>query len=140
MKDKKEPNDLLIELLEAQITDLTLMSKIELSDDVITRIRELKRSARESGWFLGWDNIKWLITELGNIYTANPSYFSKKRIESSIAFIVGQAGMLWFLCENIGKLTASDIALWAGIEFAISGYIVSQIQQEKKNSTMEQSE
>ena len=59
MNNKKDPKDLLIELLEAQITDLALMSKIELGDDVITRIRELKRSARKSGWFLGWDNIKW---------------------------------------------------------------------------------
>ena len=132
MKDKKDSKDLLIDLLESQITELTLISKIELGDDVITKIKELKRSSRSTKWFLGWDNIKWLITELGNIYTANPSYFSKKRIESSIAFIVGQAGMLWFLCENISKLTASDIVLWAGIEFAISGYIVSQIQREKK--------
>jgi hypothetical protein len=132
MKDKKDSKDLLIDLLESQVTELTLISKIELGDDVITRIKELKRSSRSSKWFLGWDNIKWFITEIGNIYTASPSYFSKKRIESSIAFIVGQVGMLWFLCENISKLTASDIVLWAGVEFAISGYIVSQIQKEKK--------
>jgi hypothetical protein len=31
-------------------------------------------------------------------------------------------------------MTASDIALWAGVEFAIGGYMISQIQKEKKSS------
>jgi len=85
-------------------------------------------------WFLGWTNIKWLITEIGNLYTGKDSYFSKKRIESGIAFVVGQWGMIYFLLENHSKLTASDIALWAGVEFAISGYMISQIQKEKKTN------
>tara|TARA_B110000503_G_C6877102_1_gene301088 strand:+ start:210 stop:392 length:183 start_codon:yes stop_codon:yes gene_type:complete len=33
----------LIELLESQIMDLIMMSKIELGDDVITEIQRLKR-------------------------------------------------------------------------------------------------
>lgn len=86
----------------------------------------------EKKWFLGWTNIKWLITELGNMYSGKESYFSKKRIESGIAFAVGQWGMIYFLLENLSKLTASDIALWAGVEFAIGGYMISQIQKEKK--------
>lgn len=84
-------------------------------------------------WFFGWENIKWFITEIGNIYSNKSSFFSKKRIESSIAFVVGQSGMVWFLCENMSKLTTSDIVLWSGVEFAIAGYIVSQIQKEKKD-------
>lgn len=88
-------------------------------------------------WFFGWENIKWFITEIGNIYSNQSSFFSKKRIESSIAFIVGQTGMVWFLCENMAKLTTSDIVLWAGVEFAIAGYIVSQIQKEKKEENTE---
>jgi len=83
-------------------------------------------------WFFGWTNIKWLIKELINLYTTKNSYFSKKRIESGIAFIIGQWGMIYFLTKNIDKLTTSDITLWAGLEFAIAGYIVSQIQKEKK--------
>jgi hypothetical protein len=85
-------------------------------------------------WFLGWTNIKWFITEIGNLYTGKDSYFSKKRVESGIAFVVGQWGMIYFLLENHSKLTASDIALWAGVEFAISGYMISQIQKEKKTT------
>jgi hypothetical protein len=83
-------------------------------------------------WFFGWFNIKFLIKELVKLYSNEPSYFSKKRVESGIAFIVGQWGMIYFLTQNIDKLTTSDIALWAGIEFAIAGYIINQIQKEKK--------
>jgi len=83
-------------------------------------------------WFFGWSNIKFLVKELIKLYSNEPSYFSKKRIESGIAFLVGQWGMIYFLVKNIDKLTTSDIALWAGVEFAIAGYIISQIQKEKK--------
>jgi hypothetical protein len=86
-------------------------------------------------WFLWWTNIKWLITELGNMYSGKESYFSKKRIESGIAFVIGQWGMIYFLLQNIEKMTASDIALWAGVEFAIGGYMISQIQKEKGKSS-----
>ena len=83
-------------------------------------------------YFLGWTNLKWLIKEIIKLYSNEKSYFSKKRVESGIAVIVGQWGMIYFLLININKLTASDIALWASIEFAIAGYIVNQIQKEKK--------
>ena len=83
-------------------------------------------------WFFGWTNVKWLIKELINLYTTKDSFFSKKRIESGIAFIIGQWGMIYFLTKNIDKITTSDITLWAALEFAIAGYIVSQIQKEKK--------
>jgi hypothetical protein len=39
---KEEAKNKLIELLEGQVIDLTLMSKIELGDDVITEIKRLK--------------------------------------------------------------------------------------------------
>ena len=38
----------LIDVLESQIMDLTLMSKIELGDDVISKIKELKESLDQS--------------------------------------------------------------------------------------------
>jgi hypothetical protein len=83
-------------------------------------------------YFLGWTNLKWVIKELIKLYSDEKSFFSKKRVESGIAVIVGQWGMIYFLLINIDKLTASDIALWASVEFAIAGYIVNQIQKEKK--------
>jgi hypothetical protein len=44
----EEAKDQLIELLENQVMDLTLMSKIELGDDVIAEIKRLKGIIVES--------------------------------------------------------------------------------------------
>lgn len=90
--------------------------------------------------FFGWENIKWFIREIRNLYSGEKSFFSKKRIESGIAFLVGQWGMIYFLIKNIEVLTASDIVLWAGVEFAISGYIINAIQQEKKTNLQKPAE
>lgn len=85
-------------------------------------------------WFFGWSNIKWGITELMNIYSAKDSYFSKKRIESGIAFIVAQWGMIFFLLEKHSTLSMGEFLLWAAAEFAVSGYIINKIQNEKKTT------
>lgn len=82
--------------------------------------------------FFGWGNIKWAIKELMNVYSTKKSYFSKKRLESGISFLIGQFGMVYFLIQNNDTMTSSDLAIWAGIEFAISGYMLNQIQKEKK--------
>lgn len=89
--------------------------------------------------FFGWSNIKWLIKELMNVYSVKKSYFSKKRLESGMAFLVGQFGMVYFLIQNHATMTSSDLAIWAGIEFAISGYMINQIQKEKKKNNPEES-
>lgn len=96
-----------------------------------------KKQTTERKLFLGWENVKWIIKELGAMYSSKKSYFSKKRIESGVAFIVAQWGMIYFLLEKHAGMTSSDLAIWAGIEFAVSGYIVNQIQKEKKSSSSE---
>ena len=40
--NKDEAKDQLIKLLENQVMDLSMMSKIELGDDVIAEIKKLK--------------------------------------------------------------------------------------------------
>ena len=67
------------------------------------------------------------------MYSSEDSYFSKKRVESGVAFVISQWGMIWFLIKKIDVLTASDMLIWTGIEFAVAGYMVNQIQKEKKN-------
>ena len=54
--------------------------------------------------FIGYTNFKWLVIELLKIGTVKPKFFSKKRIESGVAFIVGQFGMIYFLLEKIESL------------------------------------
>lgn len=81
-----------------------------------------------------WKTLKFYVNELIKMYSGEYSFFSKKRVESGIAFFVGQFGMVYFLLENISKMTATDITLWAAVEFAIAGYMVGQIQKEKKEN------
>jgi hypothetical protein len=40
--------------------------------------------------------------------------------------------MIYFLLEKISSMTTTDMAIWAGVEFAIGGYMINQIQKEKK--------
>lgn len=83
-------------------------------------------------WFES-TKIYWFIFELIKILSSEPSYFSKKRIESASAFIIGQIGMIYYLIEHIQIMTSTDIGIWSGIEFLIAGYTVNQIQKQKKN-------
>ena len=85
-------------------------------------------------YFFGWGNIKKVITEIIKIYSNKRSFFSKKRIESGIAFIIAQWGMVFYLLKKYPDLTMMDISMWAAIEFGISGYIIHQIQKEKKTN------
>lgn len=96
-----------------------------------------KKQTTKKTWFFGWENIKWFIKEIGEMYSSRKSYFSKKRIESGVAFAIAQWGMIFFLLEKHTEMTSSDLAIWAGIEFAVSGYIINQIQKEKKGSSDE---
>lgn len=90
-------------------------------------------AGKKSKWFFGWDNIKWGIKELINVYSSKDSYFSKKRLESGVAFLIAQWGMIFFLLEKHSTLTMGEFLLWAAAEFAVSGYIINKIQKEKEN-------
>jgi len=84
--------------------------------------------------FFGWDNIKWAFRELLNIYSNKNSYFSKKRIESGIGFIIAEWGMIYFLVKKLPTMTTSDFAIWAAMQFVVAGYMINQIQKEKKSN------
>lgn len=84
-------------------------------------------------YFFGWNNIKYAITEFIKIFSSKPSFFSKKRLESSFAFVVGQFGMVYFLIKNISTMVTSDIVMWAAVEFTVAGYMIYQIQKQKKD-------
>ena len=85
-------------------------------------------------YFFGWSNLKWGIKELINIYSNKDSYFSKKRIESGAAFAIAQFGMFAYFITHLHTLNVSDVLLWSAAEFAIAGYVVSQIQKEKQQN------
>lgn len=81
-----------------------------------------------------WKNIVWFFTEMMNLWSDKPSFFSKKRVESSIAFIIAQTGMVIYLINRIEAMDIYEFLLWAGAEFLIAGYTINQIQKEKKYS------
>jgi hypothetical protein len=101
------------------------MTNTKKSTDVSTKKR----------FFFGWENIKWGIKEMMNIYSSNPSFFSKKRIESGVAFLIAQFGMVFFLLQKYQGLSMGEFLLWAGAEFAVSGYIINKIQKEKESES-----
>ena len=80
-------------------------------------------------------NIKWFFTEIINIYSTKKSFFSKKRIESGVAFVIAQWGMIFFLLEKHKDLSMGEFLLWAAAEFTVAGWMVNKIQKEKTNNT-----
>lgn len=88
---------------------------------------------KKDNWIVRlWKNIIWFFTEMINLWSDKPSYFSKKRVESSVAFIIAQIGMISYLVKRIDTMDIYEFLMWAGAEFLIAGYTISQIQREKK--------
>ena len=79
--------------------------------------------------------IKWFFTEILNIYSTKKSFFSKKRIESGVAFLIAQWGMIFFLLEKHIDLSMGEFLLWAMAEFAVAGWMIHKIQKEKSDDT-----
>ena len=80
-----------------------------------------------------WSKVKWGFGELLKMYSSSEkSFFSKKRVESGVAFVIAQWGMIFFLLNRINTMSTTDIVLWTGVEFSISGWMIHQIQKEKK--------
>lgn len=85
--------------------------------------------------FLGWNNIKWFIRECRDIYSNEDSYFSKKRIESGIAFVLMQWGMVTYFVYKYQGMDMYDLIMWAGVEGIICGYTINKIQKEKSDTS-----
>ncbi len=83
-------------------------------------------------YFFGWGNFRKLIKELVKMYSDKPSFFSKKRIESGIAFIILQWGMVYWMILNVNQMHVEQVFIWATIECVICGYTLSKIEAEKK--------
>jgi len=72
------------------------------------------------------------IKEFIKIFSDEPSFFSKKRIESGIAFAFGQLFLLVFFFYNLEQLTTTETIALSTLEFSISGYIINHIQKQKQ--------
>lgn len=98
-------------------------------------VREPKPPIKKpkSKLLFGWSNIRWAIKEILKIYSGRPSFFSKKRIESGFAYLIGQAAMIWYFVAMYTTMNMQDMAIWASIEFVIAGYVTYQIQAQKRH-------
>ena len=67
------------------------------------------------------------------MYTPTKSFFSKKRLESGVAFVIAQWGMIFFLLKKYPNLSMTDFVMWVSVEMIVAGYMVHQIQKEKKD-------
>lgn len=74
---------------------------------------------------------KWALVELMKIYSAKTSYFSKKRLESGVGFLIAEWGMIFWLMKKTDVMDTYDFAIWASIQFLVAGYMVKQIQKQK---------
>lgn len=62
-----------------------------------------------------------------------PSFFSKKRFESGLAFGIFEWGSVYWLLNKAEVMTTSDYLLWAGPQMVVCGYIISKIEDSKKS-------
>lgn len=81
--------------------------------------------------FFGWANIKWFIKEFVAMYSSKESYFSKKRFESSMAFLGGYWIILYHVWSCRLTISNSEILADAALLFGIAGYTVTQIEKNK---------
>lgn len=76
--------------------------------------------------------VKWLIKELIATCSDEPSYFSKKRIQSWILFDCGVLSMIIYFWHHYSTMTNFEILSFSGVFFAAAGYQLSTIQREKR--------
>ena len=84
--------------------------------------------------FLGYTNIKFLIKEFIKLYSSQPSFFSKKRFESGMAFFAGIGIMLCYIWSHRHSMINYEMLADVTILFGVAGYSVKKIQEEKLNN------
>lgn len=80
----------------------------------------------------GYNNFKFLIKEFVKLYSSQPSFFSKKRVESNVAFVIMQWGMIKYFIAHYLTMDTQSLVLWASVEGLICGYMIDKIQKDKK--------
>lgn len=83
-------------------------------------------------YFFGWGNWKMLIIELLKVGSNKPGFFSQKRIHQGISFGILQWGMVFWLLKRVQDMSMAEFVMWAGVELAICGYTINEIQKEKR--------
>ena len=84
----------------------------------------------EKYYLFGMRNIRWGIKELIKMYSNQPSFFSHKRFQTGLAFIIFCEGAMFTLTRYVSSV--GDFIMWAAPVLLIAGYTLNQTQKEKK--------
>ena len=79
------------------------------------------------------------VIEMRALWSNEPSYFSKKRIESTFIFLSVLVTYIWFCALNLGTMSAIDFTVVSGAMMVYGGYTVNSIQKEKKMNKRDES-
>jgi len=79
--------------------------------------------------------IIWNIREFRDLLSSRPSYYSQKRIKSSVAFYSGIIVILSYDWLHRHDMKPTEMAAHALILFSIAGYHLSKTQEEKLTGT-----
>jgi len=89
-------------------------------------------------YFFGWNNIKFVITQLFLTLTNQPSLLSSKRVERMLFTLSGlTAWWMWFFW-NYKILIVSEMILATGILFTYAGYTLVKTEKEKSNINIQE--
>ena len=79
-----------------------------------------------------WKSFRWLVKELVATCSDQPSYFSKKRIQSWILFDAAVTCLLWWFWNHQDELELMQVLEVYGALIIAAGYQISTIQREKR--------
>lgn len=78
--------------------------------------------------------ITWYLKELIAMYSAGETFFSKKRIESGIAFLFALIVTIYYVYQKIDIMDIWQFGYIMTTWLFIAGYTVNQIQKEKAST------
>lgn len=82
--------------------------------------------------FFGWESFKWHLREIAATFSNKPSYYSSKRIERALLFLVALSLHSLYFYTHRTTLTPEQVLLLTGPLFVFAGYSMAQTQVEKK--------
>lgn len=79
----------------------------------------------------GYSNFKWLIKELLKMYSNQPSFFSRKRVNEGIAFYSAIGIDLCYVYIHRWDLSSAECLFHVMTLLGIAGYHLKEIAKEK---------
>lgn len=78
------------------------------------------------------NNLRWFVKEMVKLYSGEPSFFSKKRVDSGIAYAFAFWMTVFYLKNRINDMDIWSFGYVLTAWLFIAGYNISKIQAEKK--------